>query len=1134
MKVGIYRYTLDIDTADGTPTGSICIGEWNPSLPKYANKSPQLSGIMRVEEELNANKKGAGRIDVSHINSFKAIIRDFPNPNNKQDHFDSDIHQQLRKYQLHGEWFDAKLTNEKADQAIEATAKSEKWIDTDKLNFGLNSLQKPRYHDTLTFLNSKETSMLLDMPTGSGKTFTSMMAFADSNCQTAIIYTWMPNVLVEWFNEISEHEYLSSKIIVCCSDKNYTTYKKMKNLNTNNLIPISNLNDWNALSTNLKKVFIVSAYMLMEHADYNYFKWIEQVPFDAAFNDETHRCGYRLQQPKIAVDVVYEKLVQISATTFKNRSTHIGDHKFDKISTLTLQEIYDKKDEVVAKYNAGEALSNEDEYFLEVPKLSFHIRMPSEETRKEAESAGLNQWDVHSFLSHGYKHKTVTNNDGTKEKDASYWKAWDKLDTRLDSARAEYVSQFFEPTRTMGKLKPLSEISGVFPLSREKDLHTILVTKTGAACRSLEEGLRSQKFDKEIIQLHSWQEDLPRVKKAIIKHDYTFTISCGAGLTGTNIPGWSRILFEYDPKSLIETFQYCGRILRRNGPEKAAKGVQAWFSSVDAVFNIIYQEAESKCNKNQKEMTEYIRNFLNLIPISIYDDKGITRSVDPNEILKKGRDILTKKLEQAKETDKLVSVNDAVRKYITENRLFQAEIKSAPKSNLKEETTVILNKDEQYKKAKQAKKEKTKLVKLAQKSGKPELVALAQAELAKTNDEIKAREEVAALTAQIETLKKEENQVPVSLGVWGDKIIGFIQLSKSNPAYHDSMNFEDLIKMNSELFVNYVGFHTLDDYYNLRDLGFFNEDLIERTIIVSDNLPVLYSNSYQTVPVELVPFFNLHIVNLKKDSVLIVGGGQFLAKLARELNFKHITYVAFSKEESTVISYMFPKIEITSLEKIGEKKMTFDAIIGNPPYNDPELGKESGKLYDKIWEICKTLSKNIVFLCPRAFIKYQDFTNAEFIGKFPGVGQEVGIFCNTGSVIKQDITKWGFQTHAQIKEKYEKNGMYAWQKENEVSPSLANIISKSCLINDKIPNDHLGVNDRSGEFNCFLPGEIPCRKNGKLYKTICLLETKNPQKLKEYLITKNSDYKQFNKKFGKNHIFQGFHKTIYWNEDDLK
>jgi hypothetical protein len=96
-----------------------------------------------------------------------------------------------------------------------------------------------------------------------------------------------------------------------------------------------------------------------------------------------------------------------------------------------------------------------------------------------------------------------------------------------------------------------------------------------------------------------------------------------------------------------------------------------------------------------------------------------------------------------------------------------------------------------------------------------------------------------------------------------------------------------------------------------------------------------YEGDYRTVAEQLVPQFEEKIVNLSKESILIVGGGKTLIDLALKLEFKLIVYTAFSTEERYVMDYLFGNtITQVPWELIGRGfKMDFDCVIANPPYS---------------------------------------------------------------------------------------------------------------------------------------------------------------------------------------------------------
>jgi hypothetical protein len=213
--------------------------------------------------------------------------------------------------------------------------------------------------------------------------------------------------------------------------------------------------------------------------------------------------------------------------------------------------------------------------------------------------------------------------------------------------------------------------------------------------------------------------------------------------------------------------------------------------------------------------------------------------------------------------------------------------------------------------------------------------------------------------------------------------------------------------------------------------------------------------------------------------------------------------------------------------------MKFDLVIGNPPYMDPEKGKMSGRLFPLIWTAAEKLAKRgIIFLSPASFIKEykkRHFTEASYVGTFPGVSVRVGIFekINLRKEMAVNLGDWGFKTIQECKAFYKENGRDEWLKNHYVEPSLNNLWDRKAAWKkgQAIPENYIGINHCSGKnFKIFLPNEIPSQSNGTLYGTVCLLKTKKPVMLKEYIKKFEPLYEEY-LKLGRS-VFNGFHKCV--------
>lgn len=106
----IYWYTVNTPIKDITPNETFCIGEVDPEASKYAFMSDENKALSRIKEELSNSKVGS-RIDFNSDVDHKSIqfkIVNFPNPNNKTNHFDKDVHKVLGSIgckHIDGEWY---------------------------------------------------------------------------------------------------------------------------------------------------------------------------------------------------------------------------------------------------------------------------------------------------------------------------------------------------------------------------------------------------------------------------------------------------------------------------------------------------------------------------------------------------------------------------------------------------------------------------------------------------------------------------------------------------------------------------------------------------------------------------------------------------------------------------------------------------------------------------------------------------------------------------------------------------------------------------------------------------------------------------------------------------------------------
>lgn len=106
----IYWYTVNTPIKDIIPNETFCIGEVDPEANKYAFMSDENKALCRIKEELSNSKIGS-RIDFNKEVDHKSIqfkIVNFPNPNNKTNHFDKDVHKVLESIgckHIDGEWY---------------------------------------------------------------------------------------------------------------------------------------------------------------------------------------------------------------------------------------------------------------------------------------------------------------------------------------------------------------------------------------------------------------------------------------------------------------------------------------------------------------------------------------------------------------------------------------------------------------------------------------------------------------------------------------------------------------------------------------------------------------------------------------------------------------------------------------------------------------------------------------------------------------------------------------------------------------------------------------------------------------------------------------------------------------------
>ena len=107
-KMLIYWYTTNKPFQDIEPWTTYCLGEVDPYAKKYFGMSNENAVIARIKEELGRSAKDGARIRYSDIENIGYQLVDFPNPKNKENHFDKDVFAVLRHIncrQISTEWF---------------------------------------------------------------------------------------------------------------------------------------------------------------------------------------------------------------------------------------------------------------------------------------------------------------------------------------------------------------------------------------------------------------------------------------------------------------------------------------------------------------------------------------------------------------------------------------------------------------------------------------------------------------------------------------------------------------------------------------------------------------------------------------------------------------------------------------------------------------------------------------------------------------------------------------------------------------------------------------------------------------------------------------------------------------------
>lgn len=172
-----------------------------------------------------------------------------------------------------------------------------------------------------------------------------------------------------------------------------------------------------------------------------------------------------------------------------------------------------------------------------------------------------------------------------------------------------------------------------------------------------------------------------------------------------------------------------------------------------------------------------------------------------------------------------------------------------------------------------------------------------------------------------------------------------------------------------------------------------------------ENIKELYPFQYYTFKNLSVikPYLNKYMFNLEHDNELYIGNINGLLTMGDMLPVKMLKYFTSNKNHKatfilpenykstidgltgfreqvleiieffekknqiTIITYKIDNSDIINKVE-GLKNMKFDVCIGNPPFS----GK-GNPLYLQILEICNTIAKNIVWICPAQWVKnYKD------------------------------------------------------------------------------------------------------------------------------------------------------------------